>query len=138
MEFSLNFASINLLVIFAATFTANLLGALWYSPFAFGKYWRADAGLGERKGTMENPAGVFVSAFVLQFIAACMVGGLLGHNAGFTEGSRLGALLGFTLVFTAIGLINLYEGRPFRLVLIHSGYSISALSLMGGIIGMWN
>lgn len=138
MEFSLNFASINLLVVFAATAAANLLAALWYSPFLFGKAWRADAGLGESAGSMSNPVATFVSAFVLQFLAAALIGGLLGHNAGFVEGSRLGALLGFALVFTALATINLYEGRPFRLVLIHSGCTTTAFALMGGIIGMWN
>ena len=138
MEFSSNFSSINLLVIFGAAIAANLIGGLWYSPFLFGKFWRADAGIGESAGSMDNPVGTLVSGFVLQFLAACMIGGLLGHNAGFTEGSRLGALLGFALVFTAIGIINLYEARPKRLVLIHGGYHVVALCVMGGIIGQWN
>lgn len=138
MEFSLNFASINLLVIFAATVAANLVGGFWYSPLLFQKMWRADAGLGESSGSMPNPVGTFISAFLLQFIAACMIGGLLGHNAGFIEGAFLGALLGFTLVFTAFATINLYDGRPFRLVLIHAGCNTTAFALMGGIIGMWN
>jgi hypothetical protein len=138
MEFSNNFSSINLLVIFGAAIAANLVGALWYSPFLFGKLWRAAAGLGKSTGTMKNPVGTFISAFVLQFLAACMIGGLLGHNAGFTEGSRLGALLGFALVFTAIGMINLYEDRPKQLVLIHGGYNIVALCIMGAIVGQWN
>lgn len=138
MEFSLNFSSMNLLVVFGAAIAANIIGALWYSPFMFGKLWRAAAGLGETTGSMSNPVGTFISAFVLQFLAACMIGGLVGHNAGLTEGSRLGALLGFALVFTAIGMINLFEARPKSLVLIHGGYHITALCVMGGIIGQWN
>lgn len=138
MEFTLNFTSMNLLVLFGATVAANILGALWYSPFAFGKPWRAAAGLGEGSGSMGNPVGTFMTAFILQFFAACMIGGLAGNNAGFTDGSRLGALLGFSLVFTAVGMINLFEARPKRLVLIHGGYHITALALMGGIIGQWN
>ncbi len=138
MEFSTNFSSINLLVIFGAAVAANLVGALWYSPFLFGKFWRADAGMGASAGSMSNPVYTFVTAFVLQFLAACMIGGLLGHNAGFTDGSRLGALVGFSLVFTAVGMINLFEGRPRRLVFIHGGYHIVALCIMGAIIGQWN
>lgn len=138
MEFSTNFSSINLLVIFGSAVAANLVGALWYSPFLFGKFWRADAGLGASAGSMSNPVSTFISAFVLQFVAACMIGGLLGHNAGFTEGSRLGALVGFSLVFTAVGMINLFEGRPRRLVFIHGGYHIVALCVMGAIVGQWN
>lgn len=138
MDFSLNFASINLLVIFGATVVANLIGGLWYSPFVFGKMWRKDADLGESQGSMPNPVGTFVSAFVLEFLAAAMLGGLLGHNAGPSEGARLGALIGFALVFTAIGVTNLYEGRPVRLVLIHAGYHTVALSVMGAMIGLWN
>jgi hypothetical protein len=138
MEFTINFASINLLAIFGATVAANLIGGVWYSPFMFGNLWRKDAGLGESRGTMSNPAGTFVTAFILQLLAASMLGGLLGHNVGPGEGARLGALLGFTLVFTAIGVTNLFEARPLRLVVIHAGYHMVALSVMGAIIGQWN
>ena len=138
MEFSLNFASINLLVLFGATVAANLIGAVWYSPFMFGNIWRKDAGLGEGSGSMSNPAATFVAAFILQFLAASMLGGLLGHNVGPSEGATLGALLGFALVFTAIGITNLFEGRPLRLVVIHAGYHMVALSVIGAIIGQWN
>jgi hypothetical protein len=138
MEFSLNFASINLLVIFGATVAANLIGGLWYSPFLFGNFWRKDSGLGASTGPMSNPAGTFVAAFIFQFLAACMLGGLLGHNVGPSEGATLGALLGFALVFTAIGITNLFEGRPLRLVVIHAGYHMVALSVIGAIIGQWN
>ena len=138
MEFAVNFASINLLVIFGATVAANLIGGVWYSPFMFGNMWRKDAELGESSGAMPNPAGTFVTAFILQLLAASMLGGLLGHNVGPSEGARLGALLGFTLVFTAVGITNLFEGRPRRLVVIHAGYHMVALSVMGAIIGQWN
>ncbi len=138
MEFTLNFASINLLVIFGATVVANLMGPLWYSPLLFGKVWRKDAGLGESADSMSNPVPVFIAAFVLQLLAASMLGGLLGNNAGASEGAQLGVLLGFTLVLTAIGVTNLYESRPTRLIFIHAGYHMVALCVMGAIIGQWN
>ncbi len=138
MDFTINFGAINLLVVFAATVAANLLGALWYSPFLFGKVWRRAAGLPPSgTGAMVNPVGTFISAFVLQLITASLLAAMLGGNAGLQSGARLGALVGFAFVFTALGVINLFEGRSIQLMLLHAGYHIVALSLMGAMLGNW-
>lgn len=138
MDFTINFAVIDLLVVFGATVAANLLGALWYSPFFLGTPWRAASNKPAASGMMTNPAGTFVSAFVLQFIAGMLLAALLGPSAGGMTGARLGALIGFGFVFTALGVTNLFERRPIAVILINSGYHITALCVMGIIIGQWN
>jgi hypothetical protein len=137
MDFTQNFAAINLLVVFGATIAANLLGGLWYSPIVFGKPWRALTGKAAPSGEVGGTVGVFISSFVLHLIAASLLAALLGVNAGAQEGARLGALIGFGFVFTAMGATNLFEQRPIPLVLINSGYHIVSLSVMGLIIGKW-
>ena len=139
MDFTINFAAINLLVVFGATVAGNLLGGLWYSPFLFGKPWAKANGitLGKYDDNANIP-GVFVSSFILQLFAASMIAGLLGINKGGLEGAQLGTLLAFSFVFTAMGMTNLFERRPIHLILINSGYHFVSFGLMGFIIGTWN
>lgn len=138
MDFTINFAVINLLVVFAATVAANLLGALWYSPFLLGKPWRAASNKAAPSGEMSNPAGTFIAAFLLQFVAATMLAALLGPGSSGIEGARLGALLGFSFVFTALAITNLFERRPLVVIAINSGYHVTALCLVGFIVGQWS
>ncbi len=139
MDFTINFGALNILAVFAATVAANLLGALWYSPFVFGKVWRTAANLpAAGMGAMANPVGTFISAFVLQLVAASLLAAMMGPGAGLKKGARLGSLIGFAFVFTALGVINLFEGRSFRLILVHSGYHILSLCVMGAILGSWS
>jgi len=137
MDFTLNFGAINLLVVFGATAAANLLGGIWYAPFVFGGLWRRVSGLPGSQESMVNPAGTFVSGFILQLIAASLLAGILGTNAGLVEGVQLGTLLGFGFVFTALAVTNLFERRSLILILINAGYHIVAMGIMGAIIGSW-
>jgi len=135
MDFTINFSSINMLVVFAATVVANVLGGLWYSPVMFGKPWRKANAMSEPSGNAS--AGTFVSSFILHLIAASMLAALLGPSAGGIEGLQLGGLIGVAFVFTAMGATNLFEHRPLYLIAINSGYHIVSLSLVGYIIGRW-
>ena len=137
MDFTVNFAAINLLVVFGATVAANLLGGLWYSPILFGKPWRAANKMGPATGDMGGSAGIFIASFVLHLMSASMLAALLGPSAGAQDGMRLGALIGVVFVFAAMGSTNLFEHRPLYLILINSGYHIVSLCLMGFIIGTW-
>ena len=135
MDFTVNFSSINLLVVFAATIVANVLGGLWYSPFMFGKPWRKGNAMPAAMGGAS--AGTFISSFVLHLIAASMLAALLGPSADGMEGLQLGAVIGVSFVFTAMGATNLFEHRPLYIIAINSGYHIVSLSLVGYIIGRW-
>lgn len=136
MDFTINFDSINLLAVFAATVAANLLGGIWYAPFALGKPWKAYAGI-KADAAMTNPAATFTAGFVLQFIAASLLAALLGPTGDILEGVQLGSLLSFAFVFTALSISNLFERRPVPLILINSGFHIVSLTTMGAIIGAW-
>ena len=137
MDFTINFDAINVLVVFAATIAANLLGGFWYSPFFLGKPWRAALHMGPASAEMSNSIGVFISGFMLHLISASMLAALLGPSAGGLVGIQLGSLIGFAFVFTAMGTTNLFEHRSLVLILINSGYHVVSLGLMGFIIGTW-
>ncbi|MBT8421625.1 MAG: DUF1761 domain-containing protein [Gammaproteobacteria bacterium] len=137
MDFTINFDAINLLVVFAATVVANILGGLWYSPFLFGNIWRKALGKTGQPEPMTNPAGTFIAGFVLQLIAASLLAAMLGPGAGAAEGIQLGTLLAFAFVFTATALNNLFERRTLIIIFVNAGYHVVAMGCMGAIIGTW-
>jgi hypothetical protein len=138
MDFTIHFATINLLVVFGATVAALLLGGLWYSPALLGKPWRAAIDGGSRDAEISNPAGTFVAGFILQLIAASMLAALLGPSASGIEGIQLGTLIGISFVMTSLAITNLFERRPIVLIMINSSFHIVSFGLMGFIIGQWS
>jgi hypothetical protein len=138
MDFTINFGVINLLVIFAATVAANLLGGIWYSPFVFGKPWAAANKIQLGEQGMQNAPATFVAGFILQLFAASMIAALLGPNSSGAEGAQLGTLIAFSFVMTAMGITNLFERRPLSLIAINSAFHIASFGLMGYIIGNWS
>ena len=49
--------------------------------------------------------------------------------------ARLATGLGW--VAMSLGVIYLFEPRPFKLWLINSGYQVLTYTVMGGILGAW-
>ncbi|MDP6437306.1 MAG: DUF1761 domain-containing protein [Gammaproteobacteria bacterium] len=138
MEFTIHFATINLLVVFGATVAALLLGGFWYSPAFLGKPWRRASGIPVTGDQIPNPVGTFTAGFFFQLLAASMLAGLMGPTATGIEGLQLGMLLAFSFVMTALAIVNLFERRPRILIAIHSCYNIVSFGLMGFIIGQWS
>ncbi len=138
MGFTGNFAAVNVLIIFGAAVAAMLFGAIWYSPLLAGRKWMELNQIDGRLTGMFNVPATFISAFVLQVIAASMLAGIMGPAATGLEGLQLGTLIGFSIVLPALGTINLFERRPLLLVVLHTCFQIGALGLMGFIIGQWS
>lgn len=129
---------INYWAIIVAAIAKFVLGALWYSPVAFGPMWMRLAGVSEAqmkasmgKGMAVDALGALVMAFVLVHAT---------HYAG-AHGIGQGAAVGFFnwLGFVAPVMLSMtiYEQRPFRLFLIGAGYLLVALVIMGAIVTVW-
>ena len=138
MGFTVNFAAVNLLVVFGAAVAGMLWGALWYSPLLAGPKWQELGQVEASAAGVANAPSTFTAAFVLQVLAASLLAGLLGPVASGMEGLQLGSLIGLCIVMPAVGTINLFEKRSTLLAGIHLVYQIGALSLMGFIIGRWS
>lgn len=136
MDFTVNFDSINYLAVFVATLIANLLGGIWYAPFAFGKVWKSAARI-TADTPMSNPAATFTAGFVLQLIAVSLLAALIGPSSSGIEGLQLGSLLGFGFVFTALSITNLFERRPVPLILVNASYHVATMAVVGFILGSW-
>jgi hypothetical protein len=133
----MNLATLNVWAILAAALSAFLIGGLWYAPFALGKLWIKANGFASGHVPSAG-ANVFAITFVLSLIMAFNLAMFLNDpktNAAW--GATAGFLAGFGWVAMGIGIVALFERRPFAYVLVNGGYLTIALTVMGAILGAW-
>ena len=124
--------------ILAASLSAFVVGGLWYSPLLFGAAWQRASGVTEAMLKAQNRGLIFSLAFILTLIMAVNLAAFL--NAPTTTlawGATAGFLAGFGWVALGLGVISLFESRPFNYVLVNGGYMVVAFVVMGAIIGGW-
>jgi len=130
MEFHVNYLAVVL-----ATFSAMIIGSLWYGPI-FGKQWMI-----ENKFTSDDikKAGpvwkVFAISVVMYLIASFGLSMYLGEDPSIS----FGAFAGFATAFFWVGTSRLntaiYESTSKSLWLIHFGYDLLVYTVMGIVIG---
>jgi hypothetical protein len=115
-----------------------VLGAIWYSPLLFAGPWVAMVKPNPATKSRNMIAGSIASFFcdlVLSLILAHMV---LWSGA---DSFGLGALVGFIawMGFFAAPTLpqGIYEGRPFSLFAINTGYRLVGLLIVGGLLAVW-
>ncbi len=132
---------INPLAVLVAGLGAFALGALWYSPLAFGKAWAAAHGYTDDKlAQLQQSAGRAYAVSLLCYLFMGLVTAILVALTGvatFVQGMWLGTLIWAGFVFT-IGLTgNMFSEKPLATFLIDVGYQLVYLNLMGGILAAW-
>jgi len=129
---------INWLAVLVAAIVKFVIGAIWYSPVAFGPRWGRLTGCspeGGMQGLGKAMAVDFVAGLVMAFVLLHAV-----HYAGaLTLGT--GAAVGFFNWLGFIGATTLaaafFEKRPLQLWLINNAYLLIALLVMGAILAIW-
>lgn len=130
----MNEITIDLFDILLSTAAGMALGALWYSPLAFGKAWMTAIGktpeqLGSPKASMIGSVlACFVTALALSVIVS------LTGLSGIMAGASLGAAIGIGIVFPAFLSDNLFCGWGRKLLWIQSGYRVVYIIVMAAII----
>jgi hypothetical protein len=122
--------------VLVAALSGFVIGGLWYGPL-FQKPWMAASGMTKEKGAQGNMVLTFAGAYILNLIGAMGIAILVGDHGGIASGAHVGAFTAFFFVAAALGVIYLFEMRPFRLWLINAGYQIVNFAAMGAIIGAW-
>ena len=131
---TVNFLSI---VVAAAAYMA--LGALWYSPVLFGNAWMKGIGKTKEQLTAGSSPVSYLLAYILSFIAAYGIARIMvwtGRNT-VADGVVIGLLVGVCFVLAAMGINDLFEGRPKGLTVMNILYHIAGFILIGIIIGAW-
>ena len=128
--------NLNIWAILAAALSAFLLGGLWYSPILFAGVWKRANGFEANP----PPAGpkTFAWAFVLSLVMAFNLAMFLSDpKTTVAWGATAGLLAGLGWAAMGIGIVALFERRPWTYAFVNGGYLTVALVVMGAILGAW-
>lgn len=133
-------AQINYWAVLVSAAVALVIGAIWYSPLAFGKQWRALLGLATSdKPTKNQQARIYFNTF-LAFLVTCYI---LAHFVDYVQATTVAEGL-VTGVWTWLGFVATYsiinqqnERQPLMLWLINAGYFLITLAIAGAILAAW-
>lgn len=132
--------NINYLAVLSAAISNMIIGFLWYGPL-FGKQLMDLMGFTPKsmKSMKVTPkqaiAGGFVSAVIMSYVMAHFVGYV--QASSIMDGLQVGFWLWLGFVATVMIGKVLWEGKPFKLFAINSGYWLVAMIVMGGILAVW-
>jgi Protein of unknown function (DUF1761) len=133
----MNGSTVNWLAVLVAGISAFVLGGVWFSPALFGKAWMKENGFTLEQIQKRNKGKVFGWAFVLSLVMAANLGMFLSDpTIKLSMGLMYGFLTGIW-IFCGIAMVALFEQKTARYIFINGGYMLVALTLMGGIIGVW-
>jgi len=134
----MDFSTLNWLAIMVSTVAFFGLGAIWYSPFVLGRIWMKETGISEDSAKKANMAKIMGLTALFSFIMALNLALFMNSpEIGAKEGAMYGLFTGFGWIAMAIFVTGQYEFRSTRYMLIHAGYNIVGLTLMGVILGAW-
>jgi membrane-associated HD superfamily phosphohydrolase len=129
---------VNVLAVIVAALSAFLVGGLWYSPALFAGSWQRVNGFSAADLAGRKKARIFTLAFILTLVMALNLAMFLDQpTTTWAWGATAGFLAGFGWVALGLGVISLFESRPFVYVAINGGYMVVAFVIMGAIIGAW-
>ena len=98
--------------------------------------------VGLNRATIEaNPpgAGIWISNIVATIVPLYTLAWLLkklGVDSGL-RGAGIGLLIAFSFIYLSILTGNLFAQRPYALTWITGGYSMTALTIAGFLLGSW-
>jgi hypothetical protein len=115
------------------------LGAAWYSPALFAKPWMAMVFV--RPGSTKKNS--MIAGMIASFIGSLVTSLMLAHVVIWAGAATIGwgALIGFILwlgfIAAPLCASYIYEGRPFKLFAINTGYWLVGLLISGGLLAVW-
>lgn len=135
----MDLSTINWLAVIVAAISMFLLGGLWWSPALFYRQWLEANGFTEEQiEAGANPPKTFGFSFLFALIMSANLAMFLNDPSTTTAfGAMAGFLAGFGWVTMGIGIVALFEQRPWKYMLINGGYMTVAMTLMGTILGWW-
>jgi len=126
---------INHLAVWVAAIVYWVLGAVWYG-FLFGNAWISLIG----KVPPPASAVTYIASFLLGLVLAYATAVALSRrpeDLTLQQGVSFALFMGIALFATQTLSQFLYEGRPFGLWLIDTGYVVIGFAIIGAIVGAW-
>lgn len=134
----MEFGGINLAAVIVAALANFVIGGLWYSPALFGKVWMRANGFTDDDLKKGSPAKIFGMAFLFCLLMAANLAAFLAGpetTLAFAVAAAVAAGLGWAAL--GLGVIALFERRPWSYMLVNGGYLTVSFAAMGFILGAW-
>lgn len=128
--------TLNFWAILVASLSAFFIGGLWYGPL-FGTSWQKLNNLSDEALAESNLVLIYGGSFLLTLLAAFSLAMFIGKTGDWTFGLFAGSMTGVFFVSAFLGVLYLFERKPFGLFLVNAGYCSLTFSVMGLIIGAW-
>jgi hypothetical protein len=115
-----------------------VLGAIWYSPVAFAKPWKAMVYAHSEPKKNNMIAGMIVSflgSLILSFVLAHVI--LWASVTTPAHGALVGFIMWAGFIVAPLSAQHIYEGRPFNLFAINVGYWLVGLAISGVVLAVW-
>ena len=129
------FSNINWLAVVVVTILSFVLGALWHSPFLFGKTWARETN--RNSDQKVNFLQLFGFSAIAHFASTIALAAFLGNNSNVLSGLSAGLLISIFWVSTSIAVTYLFANRSMKLFLIDAGFYVVFFSVAGIILGAW-
>lgn len=132
---------INLVAVVVAGAATFALGALWYSPWLFGRIWVAALGLTpEQVAEQKKTAGPAYAVTLLCWLVMAAALAVLIQRIDITTaqgGIKLAVLcwLGFAATVGLSG--HMFSGRRLGVFLVDASFQLTSLVAMGAILACW-
>lgn len=126
---------INYMLLGVVVVVIQAVGALWYSPFLFGKIWARNLGVSPE----QVPAMIGTSPYLLSILGSILLCMVLNRMMVLTKtktligGIKLAVLLWLGLVFTTLSTHYAFMGVT-RMIFIDAGKDLLAMIIAGGIL----
>ncbi len=134
----MNMDLFNIWAVLAAAVVNFVIGGLWYSPGLFGKVWMQANGFSEDDLKKGSPALIFGVSFLFCLVMAANLGVFLAdESTTMAFGVFAGVAAGLGWAAMGVGVVALFERRPWRYLLVNGGYLTVAFAAMGAILGAW-
>lgn len=139
---------VNYLAVLACGIASMVIGSLWYGP-VFGKQWIAWSGFPQSEVDAMKAKGMsgMWKSYALMFVGSLLMAYVLSHAIVFAEsylgeeGLTAGLMSGFWnwLGFVAPIMLGtvLWDGKPWKLYILNTGYYLVQLLVMGVILALW-
>ncbi|TSC78631.1 MAG: hypothetical protein G01um101425_1033 [Candidatus Peregrinibacteria bacterium Gr01-1014_25] len=122
----------------AAVAASMVIGAVWYSPMAFGKQWMALVGLTEKQMQKNSPGRAMAICLVLTVVFGALLQSILKRTSADTLLESFSVVWPFwLLVVIPLVIHELFEGRSWRLMALNAAYQAVNVFAMGAVLVVW-
>jgi Protein of unknown function (DUF1761) len=156
----------NWMALIVAALSTLAVGMIWYSDAVFGKIWVKEAGLDREEMKKDNMLKIFGLTIVYSLMITMIVNTIVIHQWGaigmvggdptkalpslatfmadygtafrsFKHGALHGFMTGLFFALPMIAINGLFDRKSWKYILVHGGYWIVTLTIMGAIICGW-